>query len=76
LAASGGKEGSVSKIDDIWPHTLLAAEETPTSTPQMQVVQQNSEPHFPFSSKGEATRMEWPTTALSFAPAAAALGPN
>jgi hypothetical protein len=71
------KKTAVTNIQQIWP-TQIASEPKPEAKPHVQQAQapkQGSEQHFPFASAGEAARSNWPTTALSFAPAAA-LAPN
>jgi hypothetical protein len=67
------KKTAVTNIQQMWP-TQVAAEGKSAAQPQVQQAQapkQGSEPHFPFASAGETAPQSWPTTALSFAPAAA-----
>jgi adhesin transport system outer membrane protein len=71
------KKTAVTNIQQMWP-TQVAAEEKASAKPQVQQAQapkKGSEPHFPFASAGETAPTSWPSTALSFAPAAA-LAPN
>jgi adhesin transport system outer membrane protein len=70
------KKTAVSNIQQMWPQTQVAADGKPSAKPEVQQAQaQGSDPHFPFASAGETARTSWPSTTLSFAPAAA-LAPN
>jgi adhesin transport system outer membrane protein len=74
LPTAAPKKATVSNIEQMWPQTQVADDKSAAN--RQQTARTGSEPHFPFASAGETTRTGWPSTALSFAPAAAAVGPN
>jgi adhesin transport system outer membrane protein len=61
---------TVSNIQDLWPQTYVAQTPAPKPGAPAQAADAG-EAQFPFASAGELARPNWPSTALSFAPAAA-----
>jgi adhesin transport system outer membrane protein len=61
---------NISSIQELWPQQTQVAGQEPAKT-QTQTANRGGEQHFPFASAGESPRTDWPSTALSYAPAAA-----
>lgn len=65
----------VTSIQDLWPQIYAKAEGSGSDAKAAGSVQTAEKPegHFPFASAADGSTFAWPTTALSYAPAAAEL---